>query len=190
MHAMKKGPIGVWFSVALGILVLGYWIGWELGAGIAVYSCRFRQQKKRAQVESVLWELDALQKLQLYAVFASTFKKARKQNPTDEIAGLESLRRRSGAQEMRPVIDLEIALAHVDATIAEDQDNNKEAATNHMQYAQTLFQSLGWQDCSEETLRAVAKRELDRRNPETRSAVAQRELDQWKAQYQTRQHAK
>ncbi len=43
-----------------------------------------------------------------------------------------------------------------------------------MRSAQTLFQSLGWQDYSEETLRAVAKRELDK----------------WNAQTQTREHGK
>jgi hypothetical protein len=182
MLAMKKGPIGVWFSVALAILVLAYWIGWELGDGFAVYSYRFRHQKigvlsqtGRAHVESVLSELHAIQMLQLlHAAVAYNHKELAKKHLTDELAGLEALRRRSDAPEIIPVIDLEIGLAHVDAAMAEEQDNNQEAAAKHMKSAQTLFQSLGWQDRSEETLRAAAKRELDK----------------WNAQPQTRERAK
>ena len=181
MLAMKKGPIGVWFSVALAILVLGVWVGWKLGARIAVYSYRFRQQKigalsatQRAHVESLLSELSAVQTLQLYAAIIHNHKELGKKFLPSEIAGLEALRHRSDAQEIRPVIDLDLGLAYVDAAMAEEQDNNKELATKHMRSAQTLFQSLGWQDCSEETLRAVAKRELDK----------------WNAQTQTREHGK
>jgi len=197
MEAMKKGPIGVWFSVALAILVLAFWLGWELGPGIAVYSYRFRQQRigrlrhtGRAHVDSVLSELSAVQAFWPHAVVADNAKGARKKYLTDELARLEALRDRSDAQEIRPVIDLEIALAHVDAAMAEEQDNDQEAATRHMQSAQTLLQALGWQDCSEETLRAVAKRELDKRSPETMEAVWKREIDKWNAQRRTREHAK
>jgi len=194
---MKKGPIGVWFSIALAILVFGLCIGWMLGARIAVYSYRFRQQRtgvlsrpEQAHIESVLSELSAFQWVQLSAVFASTFEEPRKKHLNDELAGLEALKSRSDAQEIRQVIDLETGLAHVDVAIAEERDNNKVAAAEHMKSAQTLFQALGWQDCSEETLQAVEKREFDKRNPDKVRAEADRELEIWKAKSQTREHAK
>jgi hypothetical protein len=101
-----------------------------------------------------------------------------------------ALQSRPDAQQIRPVIDLEIALAHVDTAVAEEQDHNPEAATTHMKSAQALFQSLGWQDRSEETLRGVARRELDKRNREAIEAAWKREMDKWNAQRQTREGAK
>jgi hypothetical protein len=197
MDGMKRGPIGVWFSVALAILVLGIWLGWKLGPGIAIYSYRFRQQKtgrlsqrERAHVDSVLSGLSALQTYWPYAAVVNKPKGAGKKFLTGELARLVALRNRSDAQEITPAIDLEIALANVDAAMAEEQDNDQEAAARHMKSAQVLFQALGWQDCSEETLRVVAKRELDKRNPEAVEAVRKRELDKWNEQRQTRGQAK
>lgn len=176
MVAMKRGPIGVWFSVALVILVLGAWVGFKAGSKIAQYQdTRQRQKQGRfhgtewAHIESTLSDLSAIQVLHLYAVVTQNDQKLGKKYLLNEIAGLEGLRRRSG-QEIRPVIDLNLGLAYVDAAIAEEQDNNKELATRYMSSAQTLFQSLGWRDSSEETLRMVAGRELDDWNgqPQTR----------------------
>lgn len=171
MVAMKKGPIGVWFSVALAILVLGVWVGSTLGSKVAPYWYRHQQQEQgtlygpeRAHVESVLSELAAIQMLQVYAVIAQNDKELGKQYLLNEIRDLEALRQRSDAQEIKPVIDLGVGLAYVDAAMAEEQDNNKELATKYMKSAQTLFQSLAWQDYSEDALRIAARRELDKWN--------------------------
>jgi hypothetical protein len=167
---MKRGPFGVWFSLALAILVLGVWVGWKLGARIAAYSYRSRQQKigtlsttQRRHIESVSSDLSAAQAVQLlYVAVAFHDKKLGKEYLSAQIAGLEARRHQSDAPEIRPVLDLDLGLAYVDAAMAEERDNNKELAAQHMKSAQALFQSLGWQDYSEETLRAVAQREIDR----------------------------
>lgn len=167
--------------MALAILVLSVWVGWKLGARIAVYSYRSRQQKigtlratERAHVESVLSELDAVQRFRLYVASIANDKELGKKYLAIDIGGLEDLRRKSNTQEIKPVIDLDLGVAYVITAMAEEQDNNKQAATKYTKSAQRLFQSLGWQDYSEEALRAVAKRELDR----------------WKPQPQTKEHAK
>ena len=193
---MKRGPIGVWFSLALGILVLGYLIGCYLGDGIAIYSHRFRgglSRTERAHLDSVLSELNTFADETGWPYIALTSDLLRmdsKKDLTGRITRLETLRQQPDALEIRPNIDLAIGLAHVEAAMAEEQDNNAEAATEHMKSAQSLFQTLGWQDWSEGALKAVAKRELDKRSAEKRDAVRKRQIDEGKAQPQAREHAK
>lgn len=177
MPGMKKGPIGVWFSVALVILVSSAWVGSKAGSKIAQYWDSRQRQKQGtlsvpewAHVESTLSELSAIQTLQLYAVTTHNNKSLAKKYLFNEIEGLENLKRRSRAVEIGPVIDMYLGLACADSAMAEEQDNNKEVATKYMNSAETLFRSLGWRDYSAKTLRIVARRELDRWNgqPQTR----------------------
>jgi len=175
--AVRKGPIGVWFSVALAILVLGGWVGSKLGARAAVYWYHFEQRKvgtlnatERAHVESALSELSAVQTLQVfYAAFSAKDEELKKKHLRIHIRELDGLRKKSNTQEITPVIDLNLGLAYVYAAIAAEQDNNQEQAIQYMKSAQALFQSLGWQDYSEDTLRVVARREVDWWNRKPRS---------------------
>jgi hypothetical protein len=180
-EAVKKGRIiGVWFSVALAILVSSGWVGSKLGARIAVSWYRYQQQKlatrgsgERAHLESMLSELDTIETLQFYAVITQNDKNLRKKYLLNDIRTLEDIRRQD-LQEIKPVIDFNLAVAYVGAAMAEEQDNNKELATKYMNSAQTLFQSLGWHGYSEETLRILA----------------QRELNKWSAPPHTKEHRK
>ncbi len=86
----------------------------------------------------------------------------------NEISGLEDLEHKADAQRIRAVVNVDLGLAYVDASMAEQQDNNEELAGGYMKSAQSLFQSLGWHDYSEDTLRHVAKAELDIGGPERR----------------------
>lgn len=176
MITMKKRPVGVWFSVALAILLLGLWVGSKLGSKVAYHWYHHQQQQagtlqslEREHVESVLSELSAIQTLQLYGRIPYNDKELGKKYLLTEIGGLEALAHRSHLREIRPVIDLDLALAYVDATIAEEQNNNQELATRYMKSAQALFQSLGWRDYSEQTLRIVAKRRLDKWNVQSQT---------------------
>jgi hypothetical protein len=47
----------------------------------------------------------------------------------------------------------------------EEQNDEKDLAKQHMEFAKNLFESLGWQDCSDETLAAVARRDQHKWNP-------------------------
>jgi hypothetical protein len=82
-----------------------------------------------------------------------------------EIAGLERLNRRKNTDEVSPILAFYLGLAHVDAAMVEEQNDEKDQAKEHMESAKSLFESLGWQDCSDETLRAVARRDQHRWNP-------------------------
>jgi hypothetical protein len=169
MAAMKKGPIGVWFSAALVILILGAWVGYVVGSKSAQY-WDIHQRRKAASLRGADWKhaertflgLSAIQGAQVFAVFGQFDKNFAKKYTLVEIGGLENLRRQPDAQEIRPVTDLYLGLAYVDAAILEEQENDSEASTKHMNSAQALFQSLGWRDHSEAALKAVAQQEVDK----------------------------
>jgi hypothetical protein len=169
MVGMKKGPIGVWFSVALVIFVSSAWIGSKAGSRYAQHWENRQRQKQGtlhgpewARVDSVLSQLDAVQLLHFLAGISQNDKKLGQKYLLSEIGGLEELRRRPDTQEIRPVVDLYLGLAYVDEAMTEERDNNKPRAIKYMSSAQTLFQSLGWRDYSEETLRSVSRRDLNK----------------------------
>ncbi len=177
MMAMKRGPIGVWFSVAIAVLVLSLWLGSMLGSSVAHYRYGHHQQERgtltgpeQIRVESELAELSAVQTLLLYASLAPQEGKPGDKNLLNAIEGLENLKRRSNTPEIKPVVDLELGLATVHVAMAEQQNNNEEMAKKYMQSAQLLFKSLGWQDYSEETLKAVAKRQFEWRHAQAKAS--------------------
>jgi hypothetical protein len=169
MSAMKRGPIGVWFSVALALLILGVWLGYATGPKVAKYWFLHQREKQgsfgasdRAHAESALSALNFIQTAHVFTGVSQSDKNLGKKYLLREIEGLESLRRRPDAQEIRPVTDLYLGLAYVDAAMADEQENDKESAAMHMKTAQALFQSLGWRDYSADALNAVAGLELDK----------------------------
>src|SRR5712692_1088715 len=140
-----------------------------LGSSVAHYWYRHHQQERgtltgpeRIGVESELAELSAVQTMRLWTIFAVEKKGPAHKYLLNEIERLEDLKLRSNAPEIKSLIDLERGLAYVQAAMVEGQDNNEELAKKYMQSAQGVFKSLGWQNYSEEALKAVAKRELDK----------------------------
>jgi hypothetical protein len=179
MVVMKKGPIGVWFSVALAIFLLSLWAGFYLGSIVAPYWYRHAQQvqitvggPERAHLESVLSELDTVQTLQIFSAVNANDQELGKKVLLNDIGVLKNLERKSGLEEIKPAIDFNLGRAYVYAALLEEHANNNEQATRYIKSAQALFQSLGWSKYTEETLKTVARRELD----------------QWKAQPQTKEH--
>lgn len=169
MVAMKRGPIGVWISLALAILLLGLWVGSTLGSAVARYWYRHHQQEQgtlpepeRALVESELSTLSAIQILQLHAILPPKEKEPQEKYLLKEIEGLEYLKGRSNTQEIASLVDLDLGLAYVDAAMVEEKDNDQQSAKKHIQLAQAIFKSLGWQDYSEETLKVVVRRKLEK----------------------------
>jgi hypothetical protein len=176
---MKKGPIGVWFSVALAIFLLSLWVGSHLGSAIAPYWYRHQQQAQitsdgpdRAHLEGVLAELNTVQTLQVFSAVNANDPELGKKVLLNDIGVLKDLERKSDPEEIKPAIDFNLGRAYVYAALTEEQAGNNEQATRYMKSAQALFQSLGWSEYTEQTLKTVAHRELD----------------QWKAQTQTKQH--
>jgi len=181
MAAVKDRRIGVWFSLALAILVLSAWLGSKLGARVAVYRYRSAQSRslgtlsapEHAHLESVLDELETIGFLQIGFLISPNDDKLKKTLP-EQLGKIDAYRRKVKTAEAKPVIDMNLALADVVAAIVEEQSNNKDGAANYMRSAQSLYQSLGWRDYSEETLRDLS----------------QRKLDEWKLDQQSRGHAK
>ena len=177
MVDMKRGSVGLWFSFALAIFLLSLWIGSMLGSSAAKYWYGNRQPgegrllgPERNRVESELADLSAVQTLQLFARIAPNEVEPQDKLLSDEIKGLEQIKRRSNVQEVRSLVDFDLGLAYVDAAMQNGQDDHKELAKTYMQSAQVLFESLGWRDYSEGMLKIIASQELSRwRHPQTKA---------------------
>jgi hypothetical protein len=163
---VKKGPIGVWLSLAFVIFGLSGWLGSKLGARISVYWFQSSQRKAgnlsdadRVHLESVLTALDKIQTLELYSAFLDDQELRKKYYPTYS-ANLEKFKRSTVTQEMQPVVDFYLGAAYVTTAMAEEQDGDKALAEKNMKLAQHEFQSLGWQDYSEEVLQTAARKEF------------------------------
>ncbi len=163
---MNKRPIGAWSGVALLTLILSLWLGYKGGTGIA-HARNSAQQRtmgslsaaERAHLKAVLQALSRVQTLRFAA--AHDLEKLRS-NLLFEIENLENLRAQPDMQGVRPVVDLYLGIAYANLAILEERANNTSRAREYIQLAQEVFRSLGWQDYSEEALRAVAQREIDK----------------------------
>jgi|HubBroStandDraft_1064217.scaffolds.fasta_scaffold17629_2 hypothetical protein len=181
MFAMLRKPIGVWFSIALVILILGVGLGWKVGQKLAVSWYRSHPQRsgtlsptEQARVHSIISALSAVQISGVYAGLANDTNdpKVRETILRADIEHLRGLSARPELAEIKPVIELHLGIAHAIAATIEEQHAGENAAVQDMQSAQALFQSLGWQDCSEETLKTVAERELARWHPDLAAKAA------------------
>jgi hypothetical protein len=168
---LMKRPIGVWFGAALGILVLSVWVGLAAGARAARYwygrhslEEGHLSKSEQARMETILSDLQAAEFVRLYANISPDDKNLEAKY-LGEIADLERLNRRKNIEEIRPILVFDLGLAHINAAMVEEQNDEKDLAKQHMESAKNLFESLGWQDCSDETLAAVAKRDRHKWNP-------------------------
>jgi|SRR6267143_218362 len=166
---MKKGRIAVWFSVALAIFLFSLRVGSRLGSTVAGYWYRHKQQAQirsggpeRAHLESMLSGLNDLQSLYFIAIINANDKKLEAKSLLNEIGVLKDIERKSDLQEIKPAFDFYIGRAYVYAALIEKEAHNTEQASQYMKSGQTLFQSLGWTGYTEEALRSIVTRELDK----------------------------
>jgi hypothetical protein len=165
---MKRGPIGVWFSVALVIFGLSVWGGFHAGSGLARYRYRRNQQElqksyspERLRLESESIELRSLEYMQVLVKTTQHNRKVEKEYVLAAIPAVEKHAQESTDGRIRPVIEFNLGLLYLEAAIAEQADGNKDLAEKDMKSAKAIFQSLGWKDYSEETLRAFAQSQLN-----------------------------
>ena len=147
--------------MALALLVLSAWLGSKLGARIAVYKFRSDQKKnlgpftasEHAHLESLLAELQAAQIFRVQFFVSANDDELKKTLP-EQVAKFESFEKKTTTAEAKPVLEMDLAFAEVATAITEEQANNKDQSEKYMKSAQLLLQSLGWTDCSGQTLRA------------------------------------
>ena len=168
MHRVPKRPIGVWFSIALLLLLLGGWLGYI--AGIAAARARFRAQEQHtmSRLDSVTRTrlnstLSALSVIEMFRVTAHT-PQGSSEDVRRATIKIQSLGRLADATDLQPVVSLNQGIAYVNIAIAEERDNPAESR-KYMNLAQDLFRSLGWRDCSEDTLKAAAQDQYKIRAP-------------------------
>jgi len=155
---MRRAPIGVWFSIAIILLILNFWVGTMIGSVVARHLYGHPQVverfsgSERTRVQAELLDVDLAQAVQLASKVP-----AREESLLKEIATLETIRRAPSAKDIEFPIDLVLGIAYVQASMTEEQ-SNMELARKNMESAQALFKSLGWRDYSEETLKTVANR--------------------------------
>ena len=167
---MKRGPIGVYFSVALAILCLGWWAGWKIGERVAASRARRQMAAivntpERAHLESESWDLADVEVLRFFATSLAHDKAIRDDDLPKNIEVFKRFSRRQRAPELQPAIDFNLGVVYVQAAMAAEDDGNTALKAKYMGAAQSLFQSLGWRDCSEQTLKSIVKREPLPLNP-------------------------
>jgi hypothetical protein len=166
MLSVNKRPIGVRF-LALLILIVSAWFGRVAGTAFAhVWVSAHRQRtgerdaSERSHLNAVIPVLDTIQRLQA----ATTVDP---ENPGSslfrEIGKLKDLKGKPNLQDVRPVVDLELGLAHIEMAVEEEKARDPGKSHVDIQLAEDLFHSLGWRDCSEQTLKAVAQEERRKR---------------------------
>ena len=77
---------------------------------------------------------------------------------------IQSLARQAEATGLQPVVSLNLGIAYVEIALAEERDHAPESRM-YMNLAQDLFRSLGWRDCSEDTLKTLAQDQYKIRRP-------------------------
>jgi hypothetical protein len=165
---MKRGPIGVWFSVALVLFAVSAWVGSRLGKTFAVYRFRYQQRQEektygaeRVHLDEVLSHVSAVETVHLFTISIPGGKTPNDEQLFKDVEALKNMSQNPGAPELKPVIDLDLGLAEVKAATIEERNNKTDQAAGYMKSAQAIFQSLGWQDFSEENLRKVEQSELE-----------------------------
>jgi hypothetical protein len=116
---------------------------------------------EHAHLESILNDLETIEFFQTSLLISPNDATLKKTLP-EQLAKIDAYRRKVSTPEVRPVIDMTLALADVVTAITETQSNNNDRAEQDMRSAQSLYRSLGWQDYSEDTLKALAQRQLDK----------------------------
>jgi hypothetical protein len=168
---VKCRRIGVWLSLALVVFALSAWAGSKIGTKVAVYRFYSSQKKssgalsasEHAHLELVLEELSTAGLLRLPFLLSPRDDKLKKILP-DQVEDTERFRQRVKTVEAKSAVEMDLAFDNVITAMAEEQISGKEQAARYMESAQSLFQSLGWKDYSENTLREVVNRDLHRWN--------------------------
>jgi hypothetical protein len=165
----KRGPIGVWFSVAIAIFAMSWWVGATAGKRLAVYWVRHERKQEeekygpeRVRLDAELDELFAVSFLRIFAVGPVDSEAIGEKTRFGAVDDLQHLANHPNPPDLKPVIDLELGIADVKAAAVEEQDNNRDLAESYMKSAQAIFQSLGWRDTSEENLKNMMNIEFDR----------------------------
>lgn len=165
---MKRGPIGVWFSLALALFALSTWLGSMIGSGVARFWYGHHQLEygtlsgaERTRLESELGVLSAIATLQVYGLVTQNDAQLRDKYLDNEIRWLEEIKLSSKAKEIRPLIDFHLGLAHLTAAMEKKRENQEALAKQHIDSAQGLFKSLGWRETSAESLENMARHELE-----------------------------
>ncbi len=177
---MKRGPIGVWFSAALVIFGLSVWGGVVAGKQLAFYWWRHKDRAlqksytpERAHLELELRQLGSIGTSHAFQIIAQYNPKIWKDSVLKKIDSLEKEVGQQGYEDIKPILELDLGLAYVDAVFIDENENNSDLAARHLKSAQMIFQSLGWKDYSEETLKKAAQHDFNKwkMNPNVATAL-------------------
>jgi len=165
---MKRSPIGVWFSVALVIFGLSIWAGVVAGKQFAFYWWRHKNRAleksyspERAHLDLELRQLGSIGNSHFYQIIAQYNPKIWKDYLLNKIDSLQKVVSQPGYEDVKPVLELDLGLAYVDAVFIDENEHNADLAAKHLKSAQAIFQRLGWKDYSEETLKNAARHDFN-----------------------------
>ena len=164
---MKRGPIGVWFSIALVIFGLSVWGGILAGPKFAFYWWRHKDRAleksyppERMHLQLELRQLGSIGSSHAFQIIAQYDPKIWKDYLLKKIDSIEKEVGQPGYEDIKPVLELDLGLAYVDAVFIDENEHNSDLAARHLKSAQAIFQTLGWKDYSEEALKNAARHDL------------------------------
>lgn len=165
---VQKKPIGVWFSVALALLIGGAWAGWKVGTEAAVkwhlrtrFSGTVTGPEERAQFTSDTSLLGSIQMTAALRYALSCSPDARPKAIDGGIKVLRELRARHVGHKFMDAMELNLGFAYVAESVYQEERHEQTQAAEAMQSAESIFQSLGWNDVRPETLKSAATYEAD-----------------------------
>ena len=165
---VQKKPIGVWFSVALALMIGGAWAGWKIGIEAAArwhlrtrFSGASAGAEERAQFAADTSLLSPIQMTAALRYALSCSQDARPKVLDGGIKVLRELRDRYAGHKFVDVIALNLGYAYVAESVYREERHERSEAAEAMQSAESIFQSLGWKDVRPETLKSAATYEAD-----------------------------
>jgi len=166
---MLRKPFGVWFSVALVLLIAGFAVGWLFGERVDYFWYLHERHRlstlpkvEQAQAD---WMITALGKVAEMRLRASPVAEPNLQDQArrGQIDALNHMRQIGELAEIKPILDLSVARAEV---LLAEKSSDPQQAAQARETARALIQSLGWEDSSDDALRAIAAREANFWNPD------------------------
>jgi hypothetical protein len=165
---VNEKSIGVWFSLAILFFAFSLWLGYGAGSGMVQARNQPNLRSKsspdgrgEAQIDTMSFALSKIYTLRFARSLGT-------QSPNDnlnyEISALRDMEVQPGTTALKSMIDLNIAIALLKMAKLEQQAGDPVKAHQNIESAKDLLRSLGWQDCSEETLNTVVRKEEARWN--------------------------
>lgn len=162
---MQRKPLGVWFSLALGIFFAALILGFLASERVAPYWVRRQIRSKsplppaaQTNLEHELGELFVLEDSSCVLQISNLTGRDNRADFMRATSGIESIALQGKVAALTPVAQFDSGFAHLAIAVEDRRVGDDAAATRETKAAQAIFRALGWLDVTPETLNEATKR--------------------------------